>query len=161
MNTILQAKTENAAGEETTEDKKEKAESCPVMTAFYRGRKTVPGNVRPSEFYRVYANASAVNLNGDAYPEGFDLVFGTSNGLYYKFWKEYAAVIRHSFNQLNLPLRLNIRDILSFRFDKVYIYQGQPLLPETLEFEIDKNDNVKVINAFFKTIRLYEDVPIS
>jgi len=140
----------------TSGQKNDKAD-CPVMTAFYRGIKTSTFE-SPLGGYMVYGNTIKYDYLGEPIVGGFNLMFGTSDGLYEKFWKKYAEILRHSFNQIEIPLKLNILDILGFRFDNIYHYKGQPLLPEKLEIEIDHNDRIKIIKALFRTIRLYWDV---
>ncbi|MDR1716320.1 MAG: hypothetical protein LBS20_10785 [Prevotella sp.] len=152
LNTVLEA-TDGS----TTETQKDDMNSCPIMTAFFRGKKE-PVNYRPDPFMdRVYGNTFMYTNDGEPVPDGFNLIFGGENGLYNKFWKLYASVIRHSFHQVDIPLKFDMKDILTFRFDNVYLYKGQPLIPEKLEFEIEKDNSIKVISALFRTIRLYLD----
>lgn len=123
------------------------------MTAFYRGKTSPTGRPRPV----VYGNIMMYDDQGEPFEGGFNLIFGGENGLYNKFWKLYADVIRHSFLQVEIPLKFDIKDILTFRFDNIYLHKGQPLIPEKLEFEIEKDNKIKVISALFRTIRLYLD----
>lgn len=154
LNTVLEVSNDS-----TTEARKEDTNSCPVMTAFYRGKKKkIETNNSPDPFMdRVYGNTFMYTNDGEPVSNGFDLIFGGENGLYNKFWKLYADVIRHSFHQVDIPLKFDIKDILTFRFDNIYLYKGQPLIPEKLEFEIEKDNTIKVVSALFRTIRLYLD----
>lgn len=157
MNSILKAL--NGAG---TEDDKEVESSkdtmkCPIMTAFYRGRSS---NLESDYAYKcAYGNIYGYSMadEGQPYPGGFDLIFGGTNGLYKKFWAKYAAVIRDSFHEVKLSLRLSIQDVMNFRFDNIYMLNNQPLLPEKLAFSIDRDDNITVSEAVFRTIKLYLD----
>ena len=151
MNTILVI---NSSGDETKEvNNNKETENCVIMTAFYRGRHP-EGN---EDSRRVYGNIFKCDSNGIVFPGGFNLIFGGINGLYQKFWSEYAAVILDSFNEVKLPLRLDIRDVMNFRFDNIYMLDNQPLLPEKLAFSIDQENNVTVSEAIFRTIKLYLD----
>lgn len=153
LNTFVKKLHTDENGNQTVADEKEDTVSCPIMTAFYRGKTSPAGRPRPV----IYGNIMMYDDQGEPFEGGFNLIFGGENGLYNKFWKLYANVIRHSFLQVEIPLKLDIRDILTFRFDNIYLYKGQPLVPEKLEFEIEKDNKIKVVSALFRTIRLYLD----
>jgi|GEM_PF-2526815 len=153
MNTILIALNNSGSDPDKEVNNNKETEKCLIMTAFYRGRHP-EGN---EDSRRVYGNIFRYDSNGNALPGGFNLIFGGLNGLYDKFWAKYAAVIRDSFNEVKLPLRLTIQDAMNFRFDNIYMLENQPLLLEKLAFSIDKEDNVMVSEAIFRTIKLYLD----
>lgn len=134
-------------------DEKEDIVTCPIMSAFYRGRATDQGRDQGG----IYGNIMMYDDLGEPFDGGFNLIFGGANGLYEKFWKKYAATIRDSFHKVTIPLHLDISDIISFRFDNIYMLDNQPLLPEKLAFSIDQEDNVTVSEALFRTIKLYLD----
>lgn len=157
MNTVIEAVTTNESGTETVEIKKGDVTECPVMTAFYRGWKNTDGKINDTYKERVYGNYIMYDNQGNEIEGGFNLIFGGNAGLYQKFWMKYAEVIRNSFNQVQIPLNLGILDLVDFRFDNVYMIDGQPLLPENIEYSIDHNNNVIVNQAMFRTIRLYLD----
>ncbi|GAB6121003.1 hypothetical protein [Dysgonomonas termitidis] len=157
MNTTLKALNGAGTDDDKVVESNKDTMKCPIMTAFYRGRSS---NYEAQYAYKcVYGNIHGYSMadEGLPYPGGFDLIFGGTNGLYQKFWTKYAAVIRDSFNEVKLPLRLGIQDVMNFRFDNIYMFDNQPLLPEKLAFSIDRDDKVMVSEAVFRTIKLYLD----
>lgn len=142
-------------GDYTTSTLEEESNSvsCPITTAFYKGRYNGTPNVTDDP-RNVFGSIYLWDQSGN--PDGtFDLIFGGLNGLYSKFWSKYAAVIRDSFNIVKLPLHFDLTDIQNFRFDNIYMIDNQPLLPEKLSFSIDRNNKVTVSEAQFRTTKLY------
>lgn len=157
MNTTLKALNGAGSDDDKVVESNKNTMKCPIMTAFYRGRSS---NYEAQYAYKcVYGNIHGYSMadEGHPYPGGFDLIFGGTNGLYLKFWAKYAAVIRDSFDEVKLPLHLDIRDVMNFRFDNIYMLDNQPLLPEKLAFSIDQENKVTVSEAVFRTIKLYRD----
>jgi hypothetical protein len=153
LNTFVRKLYTDENGNVESVDEKEDTVTCPIMSAFYRGRATDLARDQG----RVYGNITMYDDLGEPFEGGFNLIFGGTTGLYDKFWKIYAAAIRDSFHKVTIPLHFDISDILSFRFDNIYMIDNQPLLAEKLAFSIDRDDNVTVSEAVFRTIKLYLD----
>ncbi|MDR1883742.1 MAG: hypothetical protein LBR26_13300 [Prevotella sp.] len=154
LNTTLKPYNKNEDGTGENLEDSDGSTECPVMAAFYRGRNyNTASELNPLS---VYGNIYGYDSEGLPCPGGFDLIFGGLNGLYQKFWAKYAAVILDSFYEVNLPLRLDLADIMNFRFDNIYMVENQPLLPQKLSFSIDLDNNVEVGEALFRTIKLYK-----
>lgn len=154
MNTAVKVHKQDADGNEEYLENENDTAKCPIMTAFYRGRMDT---IFVGDSLRFHGHIFGYDDAGILFPGGFDLIFGGTNGLYNKFWTKYAAIILDSFNEVKIPLHLDIRDVMNFRFDNIYMLDNQPLLPEKLVFSIDRDDNVTVSEAVFRTIKLYLD----
>lgn len=151
MNTTMQITTTDENGATETTEKQEDTGSCPIMTAFWHVNDIVTDYKSPMGTMHRYDTYG--NIVGN-----IDLTFGGEYGLYEHFWKEYNEVLKHSFLKLTFNLHLTELDIINFRMDELITINGQLLLPEQLEYTINKN-MILANKVDFRTVRLYEDPP--
>mgnify|MGYP001130060688 CR=1 FL=1 len=83
------------------------------------------------------------------------LLFQFDNGLFSNFWKEYDAVLRHSFNQVETNVLLPIHTITQIDLLNTVSLCGQILLPDSFSYSLPANKIVSV-NLILRTLRLIE-----
>lgn len=83
------------------------------------------------------------------------LLFQFDNGLFSNFWKEYDAVLRHSFNQVETNVLLPIHTITQIDLLNTVSLCGQILLPDSFSYSLPANKIVSV-DLILRTLRLIE-----
>jgi hypothetical protein len=122
---------------------------CPVMLCFAMGR----GN---GTEYNKYAYASSQRYdNAGSVKMAYNLVVSGANGFYEKNWISFNDILKNSFQPVTVSLKLDPYQILNYDINRKKLINGQPLLPESLKYEIT-NSGVNVIEAKFRTVKLYE-----
>ncbi|MDR2950138.1 MAG: hypothetical protein LBV71_13135, partial [Prevotella sp.] len=154
LNTSLKVIVTDEKGDKTETEKKEDPGSCPIMAVFYRYTELV--NVYNLKTRLGMGTMHRYDADGKV-AGNLDLTFGGEHGLYETFWKEYNEVLKNSFIKLTFDLVLSELDIAAFRMNELYYIDGQPLLPELLEYTIDKN-GIEANKAEFRTVRLYKNL---
>ncbi len=121
---------------------------CPVMFCFFKGR--AAGN---SEYNKMASGTTQHYDNSGEIFADYDLVLSGINGLYEKFWKSFNNILQNSFQPIKL--NLNLQNMNTFKMHKGKMLNGQPLIPESIKYEIS-NSGIKVIEAKFRTVKLYK-----
>ena len=134
----------------TTSITEEKKTTLPVFIAFSHGFATVDPNQQNIE-RTFYASPDAYDNRGNKVGT-FDL---SIYSLYIHFWREYHNLLRDSFHEIEGEARMNVRDILAFRFDVPLTFNGQKVLLESIQYELS-DDGVKVAKLKVKTIKQYD-----
>lgn len=128
---------------------------CPIMFCYWLGRGRI-NSYDPYSNFRVHGTPFAYHTDGSPLPGYFDLIPGGDNGFFVNFWSRYAEIIRHSFHQVTLNQNMNEGEVVNFSMGEYVLCEGQPLLPETLEYTIDK-DAIKVSKVVYRTLKIYKD----
>lgn len=81
------------------------------------------------------------------------LLFQFQNGLFINFWKEYDAILRHSFNQVDASVLLPIHQIANIDLLNTVSLQGQILLPDGFSYSLPAK-NLVPVDLTLKTLRL-------
>lgn len=81
------------------------------------------------------------------------LLFQYKNGLFINFWKKYDAIIRHSFNQIEVNVLLPVHQLMSMDILAPVALQGQYLLFDGLSYSLPANKIVPV-ELTLRTLRL-------
>lgn len=72
----------------------------------------------------------------DGHDFSFALTWQFEEGLFAQFWRDYDAVLRHSFDEVRVAARLTSADIKSIDMMARGWMNGQPLLPDHLSYEL-------------------------
>lgn len=81
------------------------------------------------------------------------LLFQFDNGLFINFWKEYDAILRHSFNKIDMDVLLPIHSIAKIDLLNTVLLHGQILLPDSFSYSLPANKLVPV-DLTLRTLRL-------
>lgn len=143
-------------------DKTEKSDEtkCPIMFCFRKGANLPRPEGEEASIFDTGNEklfwGSTYRFNNLGYPDGnLNLVLGGENGLYETFWKKFDDVLKNSFQPVTVPLNITSYQILNFDMTKIKLLNGQPLIPESIKYEIT-DSGVKVIEAKFRTAKLYQ-----
>lgn len=134
----------------TTTITEEKETSLPIFLAFSHGFAAVDPD-RPNIERTFYASPDACDNVGNKVGT-FDL---STRGLHTYFWKEYDSLLHDSFHEITGQGKMNLSDILGFRFDMPMSLNGQKVLAESIQYELS-DDGVEVPELKVKTIKQYE-----
>ncbi|MEA4975740.1 MAG: hypothetical protein VB046_08400 [Paludibacter sp.] len=141
LNSTIRVEGKTDADKSTTD--------CPVMLCFAMGR----GN---GTEYNKYAYASSQRYdNAGVAKMAYNLAISGTNGLYEKNWITFNDILKYSFQPVTVPLKLDPYQILNYEISRKKLLNGQPLLPESLKYEITES-GVNIIEAKFRTMKLYE-----
>ncbi len=130
--------------------KKNDDKKCPIMFCYRAGRYDIDG-------HGVIEGDSKLTY-GTTYSHGdqtLDLNYFRDTGLYHSNWQKLDMMLQNSFHEVKVQLKLpveKIQKLLSFQLVSI---KGQPLLPESIKYEIS-NESIKIVEAKFRTIKSYE-----
>lgn len=81
------------------------------------------------------------------------LLFQYKNGLFINFWKKYDAIIRHSFNQVEINALLPVHQLMSMDILAPVALRGQYMLFDGFSYSLPANKIMPVVLTL-KTLRL-------
>lgn len=81
------------------------------------------------------------------------LLFQFENGLFMNFWKDYDAILRHSFNKIETDIQLPIHSVTKIDLLNTVSLRGQVLLPDSFSYSLPSNKLVPV-DMVLRTLRL-------
>lgn len=81
------------------------------------------------------------------------LLFQYKNGLFINFWKKYDAIIRHSFNQVEINAQLPVHQLMSMDILAPVALRGQYMLFDGLSYSLPAN-KIMPVELTLKTLRL-------
>ncbi|MDR1718442.1 MAG: hypothetical protein LBS20_21605 [Prevotella sp.] len=106
-------------------------------------------------------NRTGVHSNlfpGTVYPPDYpysSLLLWDEKGLFNTFWKRYDELLRTSFHTITYHARIPTYILQKFRFDRLKIINGQPLIAESLKYKMSDEHMVNV-EMKFRTVKVYE-----
>jgi len=133
-----------------TDIQKEETVQCPVMLSL--------------ESYTI--NGTRKRIGVQSYhdfedvrpPDGYEnvsLLPWDENGLFNKFWKRRDRLCRNSFHTLTYMAKLPAYLLYSYRFERMKVINGQPLIPYSLRYNTSDDKYIEV-EMLFKTAKNYE-----
>jgi len=146
LNTLLKI-------EDSIKEKEE--QKCPIMHCFRAGRYYAGTHNVMFGDDRIFFGSTYATVNGSPVGYNIDLNYFGSSGLYESFWKQFDNMIQNSFHEINCRLHMREAQIIDLLKFNPVLLQGQPLLPESVKYEIS-NESVKIVEAKFRTIKSYE-----
>lgn len=78
------------------------------------------------------------------------------NGLFEKYWKRYDNLCRTSFNPITYKFMLPAYLLQSFRFDRLKVINGQPLIAESMKYK-PTDESLIDVEILFRTVKIYDD----
>ncbi|MBF0649182.1 hypothetical protein IR083_10150 [Dysgonomonas sp. GY75] len=106
----------------------------------------------------LHSNASGFLIPGTVLPPDYpysSLLLWDEKGLYNTFWKRYDQLLRTSFHSITYHARIPTYILQKFRFDRLKIINGQPLITESLKYRMSDEHMVDV-EMKFRTVKVYE-----
>jgi hypothetical protein len=76
-------------------------------------------------------------------------------GLFNQYWRTYDQILRSSWHIATYKFRLPVAMLHNFRFDRLKIIDGQPLLPVSVKYKLGSGAYVAA-EIQFRTIRKYD-----
>lgn len=134
LNSVIR-KTETKGDEKTVTLEEERADSFPILPCLHVGLR------------------DKIVLGGTHRNSGsFDI---SAFSLYNRFWQHYDNILKSSFHSISGRARMSEQEIASIDFGKSYNFDGQPVLIESIRYEMGKN-GVEVLELKCRTLKIYE-----
>lgn len=132
------------------EIQKEESADCPIMLSL-------ESFTDGSPFQRIgvqcYRNSENIHP-----PTGYNyvsLLAWDENGFFEKFWKKRDYLARTSLHQITCSAKLPATLLYSFRFDRLKLVNGQPLIPSVIRHKV-VDDNFVEVEIELKTVKPFE-----
>jgi hypothetical protein len=126
-----------------------KVVDCPIMSCypFYFS------GLISDDFQRCYGTTYKYSRHGTVVTNS-NLIIGGKDGLFEIYWKAFDYILRNSYQQVNLQMSLTMEEYINFTFQYLKLYKYQPIIPESIKYEISQN-GFKIVESKFRTSKIY------
>ncbi len=90
------------------------------------------------------------------YDENLSLNTWGQKGLFQTFWKNYDTIIRNSWHTITAHCRIPAKVLQTWRFDKLKLLYGQPVIANKITYEL-ADEPVVDVTIELKTVKEYEN----
>lgn len=149
LNTVLETTT-TTDNKTTTTIQEESETSSPMFLCQAHGRAKADPD-RPNVETTFLGTPDAYDNVGNKIGS-FDL---STFSLYNNFWRQYDQLLKTSLHVISGKAQMSIGDVMSFRFDRPCLLDGQKVIPISLQYELT-DAGVDVIDLTVKIIKEYE-----
>lgn len=114
--------------------------------------------LRPDNIQCTYGSSFPYLPGGQHYeidgtPYSFQLTWQFENGLFQQFWRDYDAILRHAFNEVEVKCSLQMAELRSVDFLAPVMMYGQLLLIDALSYSMPLKKYTEAAMVL-KTLRL-------